>query len=81
MQIIIKPNGTVRCLYDEVIDLRALGRLAIARGSHVEPEADSSWVVDLAPVNGPHLGPFSQRSEALTAERIWLEANWLSVDT
>lgn len=38
MQIVIKPNGTLRCLYDEALDLHALGRPVIARGSHVEPD-------------------------------------------
>ena len=30
-----------------------------------------------APVGGPVLGPFDRRSEALEAERAWLEAHWL----
>ena len=77
MQLIIRPNGTVRCLYDEAIDLTSLGSLQIARGSHVEPNAFGGWLVDLSPVRGPTLGPFERRSEALSAERTWLEANWL----
>jgi hypothetical protein len=43
----------------------------------VEPTLDGRWTADLAPVHGPVLGPFSSRSEALTAERHWLEAHWL----
>ena len=35
------------------------------------------WLADLSPVNGPVLGPFDRRSEALAAELAWLEANWL----
>jgi hypothetical protein len=32
----------------------------------------------LAPVGGPRLGPYSLRSQALTAEQTWLEAHWLT---
>ena len=78
MRLIVQTGGMVRCLYDEAIDLRALGRLSISRGSDVEPDRDDSWQADLSPVGGPVLGPFARRSEALAAERAWLEANWLT---
>ena len=78
MQLLIQPDGGVRCVYDEAIDLSALGRLQIERGSYVEPDGEGSWLADLSPVTGPRLGPFDRRSEALTAERQWLEENWLS---
>src|SRR5436190_10005749 len=77
MQLLIRPQGTVRCIYDEAIDLHALGRLSIARGSYVEPTDDGRWTADLSPVSGPLLGPFVSRSDALTAERAWLEGHWL----
>lgn len=77
MQLVIKPNGLVRCLYDETIDLRQLGPLAVQRGSAVEPDDAGNWFADLAIVNGPTLGPFNHRSEALAAEREWLEIHWL----
>ena len=32
---------------------------------------------DLTLSAGPILGPFDFRSEALAAERVWLETNWL----
>jgi hypothetical protein len=35
------------------------------------------WWADLGPVSGPKLGPFDRRSQALEAEREWLEASWL----
>ncbi len=74
MQLIVQPDGSVRCLYDELIDLAALGRPRIRRASHVEPDADGRWQVDLALSGGPQLGPFSSRSAALQAEREWLES-------
>jgi hypothetical protein len=77
MQLIVAPDGSVRCLYDEVIDLAALGRLSITRASNVEPNATGHWLADLSPVAGPLLGPFDHRSDALRAEREWLEANRL----
>ena len=77
MQLVIKRDGAVRCLYDESIDLHALGRPVITRGSHVEPDQHGRWFADLSPANGPRLGPFRHRSDALAAESAWLEANWL----
>jgi len=77
MQLFIKPDGSVRCLYDETLDLQGLGQLQIERGSHVEPDLDGQWTANLSPVAGPMLGPFSNRSAALNAEREWLEAHWL----
>jgi hypothetical protein len=44
----------------------------------VEPDTVGRWLADMAPVDGPVLGPFDRRSEALAAEREWLEQNWLS---
>ena len=78
MQLLIEPGGDVRCLYDEAIDLHVLGRVSIERGSHVEPVPDGCWFADLSPVAGPALGPFTLRSDALAAEREWLEYHWLS---
>ena len=78
MKLLISPQGTVHCVYSEAIDLATLGRLAISRGSYVEPNAAGQWLVDLSPVNGPLLGPFVQRSAALKAEMDWLEQHWLS---
>lgn len=77
MDLLIDPAGNARCVYDETIDLAALGSLAITRASHVEPTADGQWLADLTPVAGPLLGPFPSRSQALDAEAAWLEANWL----
>ena len=77
MQLMIRPNGIIECVYGEELDLGQLGSLAIARGSHVEPDATGQWTADLSPVNGPRLGPFSSRSDAIAAERQWLETHWL----
>jgi hypothetical protein len=78
MQLVIHPGGSVSCLYDESLDLATLGPLTIRRGSHVKPDTEGQWRGDLSPVNGPRLGPFAQRSQALEAKREWLESNWLT---
>ena len=77
MQLVIKTNGDVRCVYAESIDLHQLGPPAIRRGSHVEPTEDGQWLADLSPVRGPKLGPFTTRTAALNAEVNWLHAHWL----
>jgi hypothetical protein len=77
MQLVVTTSGVVRCLYSEVIDLSSLGSPAIRRASHLEPGPDGRWRADLRPVQGPVLGPFDHRSEALEAERVWIEEHWL----
>ena len=77
MELLILPEATIRCLYDETLELTSLGTPQIQRGSHVEPTADGNWTADLSPVRGPLLGPFARRSEALAAEVAWLEQHWL----
>ena len=78
MQLLVRCNGTVRCLYGEHLDLASLGRLQVRRASHVEPDEHGRWWADLAPVRGPKLGPFRRRSQALQAEQRWLET-WLGL--
>ena len=80
MQLFIDTQGGVRCLYGETVDLAQLGRMTISRGSHVEPDRNGQWHADLSPVNGPKLGPFRRRSEALVAESRWLCDHWLVSD-
>ena len=77
MELLITPNGEIRCVYSEAIPLDQLGRLEIRRGSHVEPTLHGQWTADMSPVNGPVLGPFELRSVALQAERDWLHQHWL----
>ncbi len=73
MRLRIDPGGVVTCLYDERLDLAALGEVSVRRASHVEPDAAGRWWADLSPSAGPRLGPFALRSEALAAEVVWLE--------
>ena len=72
--IILSVLGTVHCLHhDELaLFLTDVGQLHIRRASHVEPTADGHWTADLSPMNGPVLGPFVTRAQAILAERDWL---------
>jgi hypothetical protein len=81
MHLVVTPQGDVRCIYGEEIDLRSIGSLEIRRASHVEPTDDGRWLADLSPVGGPLLGPFDHRTDALSAETAWLEQHWLSTST
>ncbi len=78
MQLVVKSDGAVRCIYNEVIDLHAIGKPVIRRASHVEPDENGQWMADLSPVGGPQLGPFATRSQALAAEHQWLQQHWLT---
>ena len=77
MTLLVRPDGTARCVYGEAIDLAALGEPTVTRASRVEPDARGRWSADLSPVGGPALGPFARRSEALVAEAAWLDRHWL----
>lgn len=68
----IKPDGEVVAIYDdELADLGLQGRATITRGSHIEPTPDGKW--EAAIVDGPVLGPFTLRREALEAEVEYLK--------
>ena len=77
MEMIISPAGLVYAIYGEAIPLETLGPPRILRASTVEPTPDGQWLVDLAPVGGPQLGPYPHRSDALQVEVAWLQAHWL----
>ena len=77
MEILVKPTGNAVCIYSDAIPLSAIGKLAITRASHVEPNSVGQWMADLSSVGGPVLGPFVKRSDALAAEVNWLRKNWL----
>ena len=75
MDLFVDSAGDIRCIYGEELDLWELGKLQITRASHVEPDRDGFWWADMGPVGGPVLGPFKNRTEALQAERGWLEGD------
>ena len=74
IELMVDAGGGVRCIYDEALDLREIGKLQITRASHVEPDQSGYWWADMGPSGGPVLGPYGSRTEALRAERGWLAA-------
>jgi len=76
-ELVVAPDGTVRMIYSELVEPHALGTPTIERGSHVEPDQNGFWWADLAPSNGPKLGPYANRSRAIEAEIAWLKQFWL----
>lgn len=77
MDLVVHPDGDVTTLYSELLDLSALGAMNIARASHVEPDAEGYWFAAI--IEGPKLGPFARRSEALAAEVAWLTEHRLLI--
>lgn len=76
--IVVDKTGTVKMIYED--DLRGLlvaGDATIKRVSHVEPTIDGRWTADLSPVQGPLLGPFDTRKQALDEEINWINTNVL----
>lgn len=71
----ISPDGVITVIYtDKLQPLFDHGKTVIQRASHVEP-AHGKWFADMSPVNGPILGPFTLRQEALDAEVAWINKN------
>lgn len=64
-------GNTIFVYTDHLEELSKLG--TTSRASHVEPTSNGMWTADLSPVNGPTLGPFTTRAEALSAEITWLK--------
>ena len=77
MKVVIRPAGLVEALYDDCLDWAALGLPQIRRASQVDADSSAHWYANLGPVDGPVLGPFATRREALAAEATWLEDNLL----
>jgi hypothetical protein len=63
-ELVVGVDGGMRCIDDEALDLREIGKLRITRASHVEPDAERYWWAEMAPSGGPVLGPFRTRTEA-----------------
>ena len=79
MEIRIKGNQ-IRFIYnDDLSGLMEQGSTEVRRASHVEPDGNGGWKADMSPVNGPVLGPFKRRDEALKSEVEWLLAHNIPV--
>ena len=70
-------KGQVRGIYTDDFPWRELGKPMVQRASHVEPDDSGFWYADLSLSNGPVLGPFARRADAIAAEIAWLEKHRL----
>ena len=77
MIISIDNKGGVRAIYTDDFPWHALGKTLVQRASHVEPDHLGLWCADLTLSNGPKIGPFAKRADAIAAEVRWLERNRL----
>ena len=65
--IITIDQGVVRHIYTEKFE-QVVGNTVITRASHVEPDENGTWKVDLSPIGGDTITGFKKRSEALEYE-------------
>ena len=74
-KIAIGPDGQLTAIYsDSLADLCEAGSAVVVRVSHVEPDPNGpGWIADLGPINGPMLGPYRLREDALKAEMRFLD--------
>jgi len=80
MQLVVKPTGILIGIYDDSLDYGKFGKHRIRRVSYVEPDEQGRWFADMTLSEGPILGPFDKRHEAITAELEFLNTI-LSADT
>ena len=43
MELVVGAEGVARCISDEALDLREIGKLQITGASHVEPDVEGYW--------------------------------------
>ena len=77
MIISIDTQGNVRGIYTDNFPWLELGKALVQRASHVEPDHLGLWWADLSLSNGPNIGPFARRADAIAAEVAWLEKHHL----
>jgi hypothetical protein len=77
MELVVSPQGEITTIYSEVLNLAALGTQRIVRASHVEPDESGQWSAQI--IDGPKLGPFERRSDAIAAEVAWLTRHRLRI--
>lgn len=78
IELFINAEGDIVCIYDDdTVDiLEELGRIQTpVRASRVEPCPGGTWYADMTPVGGTVLTGFNRRSEALDAERRWINSH------
>ena len=77
MILSISPKGDIRGIYTDAFPWQILGKTLVQRASNVEPDHLGLWWVDLSLSDGPKIGPFARRADAIAAEVAWLEKHRL----
>ena len=77
MILSITPKGDIRGIYTDAFPWQELGKALVQRASNVEPDHLGLWWADLSLSNGPKIGPFARRADAIAAEVRWLEKHHL----
>ena len=72
-------DGNIETIYGEELTLSELGKLNITRASHVEPNAEGKWTVDMSPMDSEKFGNYDKRTDALNAEVEWLKKNHFQI--
>jgi len=71
-KIFLRPDGTVEGLYTDVIPLRELGKVYVARATNVEfDDSAQKWVVTLP--DGTELYKHESREQALNWEHVYCD--------
>lgn len=72
-KLLVTPDGTIKGLYTECIDLSKFGKLHVTRASHVEFDSDcQEWVVTLP--DGKEIYRNKSREKALLFEKDYFES-------
>jgi len=72
MEIYIDRTGNASCIYDEAINLSAIGAVSIRRASHVEPGRTGRVAGGHGDSRRSQAGPVYRRSEALASEEQYI---------
>ena len=78
MELDVSPTGLVTGIYADLVDVRTLGKTTIIRASHVEADDTGQWYADI--IDGPSLGPFGKRCDAVAAEIEWLKRHFFRAE-
>ena len=74
------PTGTFsEVYYDDLPDLKAEWKAAIKRAIYVDV-CEGGWVADMSILDGPQLGPYRSRQDALDAEVDWIEEMYFGAE-
>ena len=73
VQLLVKKNGDIQCLYTDSLPLRELGKMTVARASNVEFDTtNGTWSVKLVETGEIIGSGFIKRKDAIDFEIDYL---------